>query len=137
VNKFHFAEVHRITKGDKAVVALIDSEIDANQPNLVGHCQRPIQRRLRFYLPTLRDPGSGRSSLHYYRQYPSPKRTCSAPRSPSSRVPQHAPDGRRHRCAISACVSPLASCCSASWHWWAVTLGGHRHRAQKGSETKA
>jgi subtilisin family serine protease len=34
VSKFHFAEVHRITKGDKAVVAVIDSQIDANQPNL-------------------------------------------------------------------------------------------------------
>src|SRR5262249_22116393 len=36
VNKFNFAEVHRITKGDKAIVAVIDSEIDSNQPNLVG-----------------------------------------------------------------------------------------------------
>jgi hypothetical protein len=36
VNRFHLAEVHRITKGDKALVAVIDSEIDANQPNLVG-----------------------------------------------------------------------------------------------------
>ncbi len=27
---------HRITKGDKAVVAVIDSEIDSNQPNLAG-----------------------------------------------------------------------------------------------------
>ena len=47
VNKFHLAEVHRITKGDKAVVAVIDSEIDANQPNLARHGQRPIRRRLR------------------------------------------------------------------------------------------
>src|SRR5262249_57646159 len=36
VNKFHLAEVHQITKGDKAVVAVIDSEIDPNQPNLAG-----------------------------------------------------------------------------------------------------
>ncbi len=36
VNKFHLADVHRITKGDKAVIAVIDSEIDSNQPNLVG-----------------------------------------------------------------------------------------------------
>ena len=36
VNKFHLAEVHRITKGDKVVIAVIDSEIDSNQPNLVG-----------------------------------------------------------------------------------------------------
>src|SRR5207248_102536 len=36
VNKFHFAELHRISKGDKAVVAVIDSEIDSNQPNLAG-----------------------------------------------------------------------------------------------------
>ena len=36
VNKFHLAEVHQITKGDKAVVAVIDSEIDSNQPNLAG-----------------------------------------------------------------------------------------------------
>jgi hypothetical protein len=36
VNKFHLAEVHRITKGEKAVVAVIDSEIDSSQPNLVG-----------------------------------------------------------------------------------------------------
>src|SRR5499433_3669799 len=36
VNKFQFAEVHQITKGDKAVVAVIDSEIDSNQPNLAG-----------------------------------------------------------------------------------------------------
>jgi hypothetical protein len=36
VNKFHLAEVHQITNGDKVVVAVIDSEIDANQPNLVG-----------------------------------------------------------------------------------------------------
>jgi hypothetical protein len=36
VNKFHLAEVHQITKGDNAVVAVIDSEIDSNQPNLAG-----------------------------------------------------------------------------------------------------
>ena len=36
VNKFHLTEVHQITKGDKAVVAVIDSEIDSNQPNLAG-----------------------------------------------------------------------------------------------------
>jgi hypothetical protein len=36
VNKLHFAEVHRITKGNNAVVAVIDSEIDTNQPNLAG-----------------------------------------------------------------------------------------------------
>src|SRR5246500_89710 len=36
VNKFQFAEVHQITKGDKAVVAVIDSAIDSNQPNLAG-----------------------------------------------------------------------------------------------------
>jgi hypothetical protein len=36
VKKFHFAELHRITKGDKAVVAVIDSGIDSNQPNLAG-----------------------------------------------------------------------------------------------------
>ena len=35
-DKFHFAEVHRITKGDKAVVAVINSEINSNQPNLAG-----------------------------------------------------------------------------------------------------
>jgi hypothetical protein len=32
VNKFHLAEVHQITKGDNAVVAVIDSEIDSNHP---------------------------------------------------------------------------------------------------------
>src|SRR5262245_15280244 len=36
VNKFQFAEVHQITQGDKAVVAVIDSAIDSNQPNLAG-----------------------------------------------------------------------------------------------------
>src|SRR5205085_2644722 len=36
VNKFHFAELHRISKGNNAVVAVIDSEIDSNQPNLAG-----------------------------------------------------------------------------------------------------
>ena len=35
-DKFHFAEVHRITKGDKAVIAVINSEINSNQPNLAG-----------------------------------------------------------------------------------------------------
>ena len=36
VNKFHLAEVHRINKGDKVVIAVINSEINSNQPNLVG-----------------------------------------------------------------------------------------------------
>src|SRR5262249_9764349 len=36
IDKFQFAEVHQITKGDKAVVAVIDSAIDSNQPNLAG-----------------------------------------------------------------------------------------------------
>jgi subtilisin family serine protease len=36
VSKFHFAELHRITKGARAIVAVIDSQIDANQPNLAG-----------------------------------------------------------------------------------------------------
>jgi hypothetical protein len=36
VNKFHLAEAHRITKGDKIVIAVIDSKIDFNQPNLAG-----------------------------------------------------------------------------------------------------
>jgi hypothetical protein len=36
VNKFHLAEVHQTTKGSKAIIAVIDSEIDSNQPNLVG-----------------------------------------------------------------------------------------------------
>ena len=36
VNKFHLAEVHRNTKGDKVVIAVIDSEINSKQPNLVG-----------------------------------------------------------------------------------------------------
>jgi hypothetical protein len=36
VSKFHFAELHRITKGARAVVAVIDSQIDPNQPNLAG-----------------------------------------------------------------------------------------------------
>ena len=47
VNKFHLAEVHQITKGDNAVVAVIDSEIDSNQPNLAGTVSAPIRRRLR------------------------------------------------------------------------------------------
>jgi hypothetical protein len=36
VKKLHLAEAHRITRGDKVVVALIDSAIDLNQPNLAG-----------------------------------------------------------------------------------------------------
>ena len=36
VKKFHLAEAHRITKGDNVVIAVIDSEIDFNQPNLAG-----------------------------------------------------------------------------------------------------
>ena len=36
IKKLHLAEAHRITKGDKIVIALIDSAIDFNQPNLAG-----------------------------------------------------------------------------------------------------
>ena len=36
VEKFHLAEAHRITKGDNAVIAVINSEIDSNQPDLAG-----------------------------------------------------------------------------------------------------
>jgi len=36
VKKFHLADAHRITKGDNVVIAVIDSEIDSNQPDLVG-----------------------------------------------------------------------------------------------------
>jgi subtilisin family serine protease len=36
LKKLHLAEAHRITRGDKVVIALIDSQIDANQPNLAG-----------------------------------------------------------------------------------------------------
>jgi hypothetical protein len=35
-SKLHLADVHRITKGDGAVIAVIDSEIDPDQSNLVG-----------------------------------------------------------------------------------------------------
>ena len=36
VKKLHLAEAHRITKGEGAVIAVIDSEIDPNQPDLAG-----------------------------------------------------------------------------------------------------
>jgi subtilisin family serine protease len=36
VKKFHLADAHRISKGDNAVIAVIDSKIDSNHPNLVG-----------------------------------------------------------------------------------------------------
>jgi len=36
VKKFHLADAHRISKGDNVVIAVIDSEIDSNQPDLVG-----------------------------------------------------------------------------------------------------
>ncbi len=36
VQKLHLAEAHQISKGDKVVVAVIDSEIDSRQPNLTG-----------------------------------------------------------------------------------------------------
>ena len=36
IKKLRLAEAHRITKGDKVVIALIDSAIDFNQPNLAG-----------------------------------------------------------------------------------------------------
>src|SRR5262249_31859292 len=41
IDKFQFAEVHQITKGDKAVVAVIDSAIDSHQPNLAGTGTHP------------------------------------------------------------------------------------------------
>jgi subtilase family protein/Big-like domain-containing protein/IPT/TIG domain-containing protein len=36
IDKFHLADAHRITNGDKVVIAVIDSQIDFNQPNLAG-----------------------------------------------------------------------------------------------------
>jgi subtilisin family serine protease len=36
VKKLHLAEAHQITKGENAVIAVIDSEIDPNQPDLVS-----------------------------------------------------------------------------------------------------
>ena len=36
INKFQLADAHRITNGDKVVIAVIDSEIDFKQPNLAG-----------------------------------------------------------------------------------------------------
>ncbi len=36
VKKFHLADAHRISKGDNVVIAVIDSEIDSTQPDLVG-----------------------------------------------------------------------------------------------------
>ena len=36
INKFQLADAHRITNGDKIVIAVIDSEIDFKQPNLAG-----------------------------------------------------------------------------------------------------
>jgi hypothetical protein len=36
VRKFRLPEAHRITRGDKVVVAVIDSEIDSKQPDLAG-----------------------------------------------------------------------------------------------------
>jgi hypothetical protein len=36
VNKLHLAEAHQIAKGDKVVIAVIDSKIDFDQPNLAG-----------------------------------------------------------------------------------------------------
>ena len=36
VKKLHLAEAHRISKGENAVIAVIDSEIDPNQPDLAG-----------------------------------------------------------------------------------------------------
>ena len=36
INKFQLADAHRITTGDKVVIAVIDFEIDFNQPNLAG-----------------------------------------------------------------------------------------------------
>jgi subtilisin family serine protease len=36
VGKFHLAESHRISRGDNVTIAVIDSEIDANHPDLAG-----------------------------------------------------------------------------------------------------
>jgi hypothetical protein len=36
INKFELADAHRISNGDKVVIAVIDSEIDSKQPNLAG-----------------------------------------------------------------------------------------------------
>jgi len=36
VKKLHLADAHRISKGDNVVIAVIDSEIDPNQPDLAG-----------------------------------------------------------------------------------------------------
>jgi hypothetical protein len=36
INKFHLVDAHRISNGDKVVIAVIDSAIDVNQPNLAG-----------------------------------------------------------------------------------------------------
>jgi Subtilase family/Autotransporter beta-domain len=36
VKKFHLADAHRITQGDNVVIAVVDSEIVSNQPDLVG-----------------------------------------------------------------------------------------------------
>jgi Subtilase family/Autotransporter beta-domain/IPT/TIG domain len=36
INKLHLAEAHRITKGDKVIIAVIDSEIDSKLPDLAG-----------------------------------------------------------------------------------------------------
>jgi len=36
IEKFQLAESHRLTKGDNVIVAVIDSEIDANHPDLAG-----------------------------------------------------------------------------------------------------
>ena len=58
VNKFHLAEVHRINKGDKVVIAVIDSEIELEPTQSRRHDQRPVQRGLRSCLP--------RSSRHWH-----------------------------------------------------------------------
>ena len=36
IAKFHLPESHRITRGDNVTIAVIDSEIDANHPDLAG-----------------------------------------------------------------------------------------------------
>jgi subtilisin family serine protease len=36
IGKFHLPESHRITRGDNVIVAVIDSEIDVNHPDLAG-----------------------------------------------------------------------------------------------------
>jgi uncharacterized protein (UPF0264 family) len=36
IGKFHLGESHRLTKGDNVVIAVIDSEIDSNHPDLAG-----------------------------------------------------------------------------------------------------